>query len=240
MYKREVAMAGLVAMAVLLIGTLGCNANHAPILGTITVSTDPCVPGGTVVLSISAADADGDPVMFSWAATAGTLSQSTGDSVLWTAPAFAGSATVSVVGNDGKGGSDSAVRTLDVREWLRGNADEYNDDSTYLPNPGTVQVELNLSGIVPTGAVVDSVRASAYFEPDTLDGIFFSVWVVGPSGKQQLVWDHVSADLEIDDVLVDNLVDEPACGKWYLKVTRDAAGEEAYIEEFGLDLYYRY
>lgn len=211
-----------------------------PVIGALVVSTDTCVPGGTVILKVSAADVDGDPVTFAWTATAGTFSQTSGDSVVWTAPTTAGAATVTIVASDGKGGTDSASRELNTRAWLRGNADEFNDDSTYLPNPGTTQVELDLTGLVPVGALVDSVRASAYFDPDTLDGMYFSVWVVAPSGRQQLIWDHVCADLEIDDVLVDNLVDEQACGKWYLRVIRDAAGEEAYVEEFALDLYYRY
>lgn len=240
MYQRGPATVALAVLAIVLVGTLGCDANHAPVIGTLVASTDTCIPNGTVILRVSAADADGDPVTFAWTATAGTLSRTNGDTVVWTAPAAAGAATVTVVASDGKGGTDSASKELNARAWLRGNADEFNDDSTYLPNPGTAQVELDMAGLVPVGALVDSVRASAYFDPDTLDGMYFSVWVVAPSGRQQLIWDHVSADLEIDDVLVDNLADEPACGKWYLRVTREVAGEEAYIEEFALDIYYRY
>uniref|UniRef100_A0A7C4GHG3 P/Homo B domain-containing protein n=1 Tax=candidate division WOR-3 bacterium TaxID=2052148 RepID=A0A7C4GHG3_UNCW3 len=240
MHRRGLAIMVPAMLAIALMGTIGCDANHAPVLGAITVSADTCVPGGTAVLRISATDADGDLVTFTWETTAGTLSQTTGDTVIWTAPSVSGPATFTVVGSDGRGGADSASKVLNVRAWLRGNADEFTDDSTYVPNPGTVSVELDLTGIVPVGAFVDSVRASAYFDPDTLDGMFFSVWVIAPSGKQQLVWDHVSGDLELDDVLVDHLANEPASGKWYLKVTRDAAGEDAYIEEFALDLYYRY
>lgn len=240
MHRRGLAVVALAALAVALLGTFGCDSNHAPVLAGITVSADTCVPGGTIVLRITATDADGDPVTFTWTVTAGTLSRTTGDTVVWTAPTAPGAATVTVVGSDGKGGTDTATRVLNARAWLYGNADEFNDDSTYLPNPGTVQVELDLTTIVPAGALVDSVRASCHVDPDTLDGIYLSAWVIAPSGKQQLVWDHVSGDFDIDDVLVDQLGDEPAQGKWYVKVTRDAAGEEAYIEEFALDLYYRY
>lgn len=78
--------------------------NHAPEFATTepTSQTLEVQVGGTVDFSVEATDADNDNLSYVWTKTTGTLSATTGTDVTWTAPAQAGTATVTVKVTDGK------------------------------------------------------------------------------------------------------------------------------------------
>ncbi|MBF0409679.1 MAG: hypothetical protein HQM10_20230 [Candidatus Riflebacteria bacterium] len=88
--------------------------NHDPVISIVASGTR--IPVNTMInLVASWTDIDGDTVSsFSWIASGGTLSASSGATVSWTAPAVVSSATLSVYGTDGKGGSMTANLELAV------------------------------------------------------------------------------------------------------------------------------
>lgn len=62
--------------------------NHPPVIFSLTASAVTVAPGGTVTLALTAADPEGDPLSYGWAApSGGTLGTSTGSTQTWTAPA---------------------------------------------------------------------------------------------------------------------------------------------------------
>lgn len=220
---------------------IACNRNHRPIIASVNVNpADSVYPGGTVLLKAVAVDDDNDPLTFTWRADAGTLSSNTGDSVVWTAPAAPTNATLTVICEDDKGGKDSTGVTLNVRGWRYDNVDETYDGPVAIPNPGTVEVNLDLSGSVPSSAFAESVWVTLEFDPDTLDGEFFKMWIIPPSGREILFWDNRTGPLEVDGEYLPGLNNEPVKGVWRLKIVREVAGEEGYLDAFNLDIDYRW
>lgn len=81
------------------------GANQNPVIGSgPTASPSSVKTGQQSTISVSASDPDGDTLSYSWASTCGTIS-GTGTSITWTAPSTAGSCVVSVVVQDGRGGT---------------------------------------------------------------------------------------------------------------------------------------
>jgi len=69
--------------------------------------------GGTALLTCIASDPDGDPVTYSWEASAGSIT-GVGDKVTWVAPSKSGTFNVTVIVSDGKGGESRGNVALTV------------------------------------------------------------------------------------------------------------------------------
>lgn len=238
---------GPLLVAAALVSLLGCSQtrNHDPIIGSISATPDGTVrPGDQIVLSISATDEDGDELTFSWSATAGTLSASTGDRVTWTAPSGAATAAISVTCSDGQGGEDTKTKNVTTRDWYYDNMDGATSESTYLANPGTAEAAFTfeMDEPFPAGAVVESAFVTTDFEPlDELELEQFNVWAVSPSGTRVLIYDGFNlTTLDVDDLALDAFQDESAEGTWKLRITRQAKGIEGYADECEMTVYYRY
>ena len=76
--------------------------NSVPVINSLTVSDTSVVQGGTVTLTCNATDEDGDSLTYSWTATRGVLSSTTGISTIWTAPDTVGTYTITVMVSDGE------------------------------------------------------------------------------------------------------------------------------------------
>ncbi|MFO7675658.1 MAG: hypothetical protein R6X12_05045 [bacterium] len=245
MYLRRIAP---LPMAVALLGLLvGCGQNHDPVITSLTATPDATVrPLETVLLAVSATDEDSDSLAFTWNATVGTLSATTGETVTWTAPDGAATGTVTVACSDGQGGTDAASKDVSSRAWNRSAMDGETPDSTYLLNPGTTEATFvfELDGDpFPAGSIVDSVFITTDFEPtEQLQHEQFNVWVVSPSGTQKLIYDGY--DLILLDVydlrLTPTFAGEPAEGAWKLRVTRVNQGVEGFFAACDLEVFYHY
>jgi len=85
--------------------------NHPPDIKSFTSSEDTVVTGGTVDLTVIAQDPDADVMEYEYTFTMGQVSGS-GNFVQYVAPAIPGTARVTVVVSDGRGGTDTA--SLDI------------------------------------------------------------------------------------------------------------------------------
>jgi hypothetical protein len=83
--------------------------NNAPTIAGLIADADWSTPSGTVQVTCTASDPDGDELSYEWSANAGNIS-GTGAVVNWTAPQAAGQYKITVVVGDGHGGS--ATKTL--------------------------------------------------------------------------------------------------------------------------------
>jgi len=91
--------------------TIEVRANESPAISSLVADVDWTLPSGTLRVTCTASDADGDQLSYEWTATAGHIS-GTGDAVNWTAPAEVGMYSVTVEVEDGHG--SSATRLLPV------------------------------------------------------------------------------------------------------------------------------
>lgn len=85
-------------------------ANDPPVVATVTASPATVNTSTATTLGCAATDANGDTLAYAWSGGAGgVFSASTGQTVTWTAPATAGSRTITVTVTDGHGGSTAGV-----------------------------------------------------------------------------------------------------------------------------------
>jgi formylglycine-generating enzyme required for sulfatase activity len=90
-------------------------ANIAPVIDSLKANPTSVLQSCSTTLTCTAADANGDSLIYSWASTGGTLAASTSASVVWTAPTTSGTYTVLVTVSDGEL-SDSDSTTVIVNE----------------------------------------------------------------------------------------------------------------------------
>jgi len=97
--------------------------NEAPVLDSLVVSANRVAPGGSITLSATAHDPNGDALSFAWTASAGTFSTPSAASTSWTAPATTGAQQVRLQVTDARGTSTSASLELLVqRDGATGSA----------------------------------------------------------------------------------------------------------------------
>jgi outer membrane protein OmpA-like peptidoglycan-associated protein len=88
-------------------------ANRPP---TVRASCDPCTVevGRSSTVSADAQDPDGDPLAYQWTTSTGSLGAPTSRQSAWTAPQQTGPVPVTVVVNDGRGGTARDTTTIQV------------------------------------------------------------------------------------------------------------------------------
>jgi hypothetical protein len=87
--------------------------NFPPVINALNMP-DSVIIGGTGQLSCSAADPDQDSLTYAWTCSAGSFQSPIGQTVTWNAPGSPGSAAITVIVSDGRGGSDTAYGDLRV------------------------------------------------------------------------------------------------------------------------------
>ena len=87
--------------------------NRQPIITSLETEAEWTIPLGTLQVTCTASDPDGDELSYEWTATGGDIS-GTGAVVNWTAPEEVGMYDITVVVNDGHDGEDARSVTLSV------------------------------------------------------------------------------------------------------------------------------
>jgi len=87
--------------------------NKPPTIASLTADAEWTTPSGTLQVTCSASDPDGDELSYQWTATAGSIS-GTGSVVSWTAPQGVGKYEVTVGVTDGHAGSTTKTVSLNV------------------------------------------------------------------------------------------------------------------------------
>lgn len=101
------------------------NRNNAPSV-ELSAAFSSLNTGGQGSLLATALDPDGDVVQFTWSCTAGSFSNSQGQSTLYTAPSTSGTFVIEVTGDDGKGGTGKAAYTVYVVDGSGGPVNPHN------------------------------------------------------------------------------------------------------------------
>jgi len=85
--------------------------NRLPTITNLEAEAEWMAPSGSLHLTCVASDADGDGLSYEWITTGGDISD-TGAAAIWTAPEEVGMYDITVVVDDGHGGTDTAFLTL--------------------------------------------------------------------------------------------------------------------------------
>jgi hypothetical protein len=242
MDRNRIALLAVVLLAGGLILMAGCNQpNHDPVITAVNATpSDHVELGGTISLSVVATDQDNDPLTFTWQAASGTLSATTGTSVVWTAPSTEGSYSVTVSATDGREGVATMDRGLTAYQiWHASDMQGFSPDSVYLPANATTYIPFELEDAMPNGALIDSMDVTTDFEPDDVYENF-RVWFVSPGGTEVLIYDGLNGEPDVDNFQIPAVKGEAAKGDWRLKVTRGASTTERWAEECSIEIFYRY
>jgi hypothetical protein len=93
--------------------TIEVRANRAPTISSLAADADWTLPSGTLQMTCTASDPDGDELTYEWTASAGDISGA-GEAVNWTAPQEVGAHNVTVVVKDGHGSSAARLLRISV------------------------------------------------------------------------------------------------------------------------------
>ncbi len=93
--------------------TIAVRTNNPPIIASLTADAGWTMPSGNLQVTCSASDPDEDELTYDWSASGGDIS-GTGPVVSWTAPHGVGTYEISVVVEDGYGGSATKTLSLSV------------------------------------------------------------------------------------------------------------------------------
>ena len=122
----------------------GCN--RAPEIAEITLMGNHYT-GVQYEVSAAVSDPDGDSLSYQWSVTGGTIENSSANSIKWTTPNTAGNYNLTVIVDDGKGGTATKTETVEV---------------VPLEVEVTISADRGLSGSIYGNDVVD---ANVYADP---------------------------------------------------------------------------
>ena len=107
----RIALATVAAAVLLTASSCTQVINREPIIGGLEAEAEWIAPSGSIQMTCTASDADGDELSYEWITTGGDIS-GTGGVAIWTAPEEVGMYDITVVVDDGRGDEDTAFLTL--------------------------------------------------------------------------------------------------------------------------------
>ncbi|MFC1911085.1 hypothetical protein ACFLXM_00185 [Chloroflexota bacterium] len=111
--KDKLMRITVVTTGVVLLLASSCTTatNRLPTITNLEAEAEWTAPSGSIQLTCTASDADGDGLSHEWMTTGGDIS-GTGAAAIWTAPGEVGMYDITVVVDDGHDGKDTAFLTL--------------------------------------------------------------------------------------------------------------------------------
>lgn len=94
-FPHTLAIIGLLTASAMLLSSCNEKVQSVPVIQSMTISPDSVNAGGIALIIVNASDADGDALVYSYAASGGKIS-GYGDSVYWLAPLTPGYYTTTV------------------------------------------------------------------------------------------------------------------------------------------------
>jgi len=91
--------------------TVAVRANESPTISSLIADADWTTPSGTIQVTCTASDPDGDELSYEWSATGGSIT-GTGAVVNWVAPGEVGIYDITVLDTDSQGGEDTGSIAL--------------------------------------------------------------------------------------------------------------------------------
>jgi hypothetical protein len=146
MNKRRCLAIMAVMVAIVLFLAASCTepGNHEPIITSLEAEAALAAPSGSLQVSCTASDPDGDVLGYMWSASGGEISGA-GATVTWTAPLAEGSYDITVTVIDGQGGQVTDQVTITVRANEPPTIASLVADADWTTPSGAVQVTCTAS-----------------------------------------------------------------------------------------------
>lgn len=190
--KKGGIMRRLILLALILVVVVcfvGCpKKNEPPEIQEITVTpADSVKPGEKAHLKVDADDPDGDKLDFTWSASGGTLSATTGEEVDWTAPQDTGTYTITVEAEDKEGETDKATKNIKVYGGGGVVSGSNNTAVTIYDDGYWYGTTITISG-APNNAVADSFELTSNITHE-YDPSYLAVAIEFPDGRAAILFD---------------------------------------------------
>ena len=113
-------------------------ANQIPVISSISSDLDSVAPGDSATITSVASDPDGDSLSYNWSTNGGSLS-GVGKVVTWTAPEVAGTYSITVTVDDGRGGTVDKSYTITVVSVVARKANKLPVINSLTASPETIE-----------------------------------------------------------------------------------------------------
>lgn len=157
------------------------SSNQPPVINALTVETDRIEPFSLCALHCDAVDADGDPLTFTWAVSAGDIFGE-GPSIEWGSPISEGLYRVSVTVDDGRGGAAEYSTPLRVQANVPPVFSGMSAETDWVPSGGSTRIEcqvsdadgdtITLEWVATGGAILGTGNAIIWTAPEA-DGVYW-------------------------------------------------------------------
>lgn len=211
--------------------------NREPVILSLTAVPDSVKPGQATTLTIDAEDPDGDEISYTWSATAGTLSSTSGSSVIWTAPSTISNYTVSVRAIDPQGLEDDTSKTIKVYMTTTYGYTE-GENNTVLPIYDSTWTYSTIAiGGVPSSAVIDSVWLGiniTHSYPSDLD-----IYLRGTDGIDVKIFDnnYPGGVVALSTTAFNG---KPINGNWTLWIFDEYPVDEGTLNTWAIRIFWHY
>jgi hypothetical protein len=232
---KRITIVMLLLMGIILIACQ--KENKQPVIASVTANPDSVTPGQGTTLTVDASDPDGDELTYTWSATSGTLSSTTGSSVIWTAPTAIGSYTITVKAEDPGELSDEASKIIKV---YQSTVYGYTEGVVYpgLPIYDSTWTfsTISLTG-APTNAVIDSIQVATNITHNYPSDLFIAL--EGPDLTDVTLWDNTYPG-GIEGVTTTAFNGKGVNGNWTLWIFDEYPIDEGTLNSWGIGIYWHY
>lgn len=155
----------------------GCGAeNRNPVINEIVLSSTTIKISQQYDVTANATDPDGDSLTYKWTTSGGAINNDAANPMKWTAPAAAGSYTITVKVTDGKGGEATQSKDVSVEAAVVNlDVPKVDSEGGYIEDGG----KINSGGGLFAG---DSAASGGYIGDRAVRG-FISFDITGLNGK---------------------------------------------------------
>jgi hypothetical protein len=228
----------IVAVAVLFLAS-SCNSQR-PVITSLEAEAEWTVPLGSLQVTCTASDPEGDELSYSWSASGGEINGE-GVKVTWTAPDSAGSYNIIVTVTDDRGGEETKQVAITVRANQPPYISSLVADADWTTLSGSLQVtcnatdpdgdELSYEWSTSGGSITGTGAEIIWTAPEEVGIYHVTVVVADGHGEEDTRLVYLSAATGIPPTIEDLIV---TAEHQYLKETttgyKVGKTQEYYIE----------
>jgi hypothetical protein len=230
---KRIMVVLLLMMGIIIVA---CKKNEPPVINSVTANPDSVTPGQATTLTVNADDPDGDVLTYTWAATSGTLSSTSGSSVTWTAPVVIGNYTITVTAEDPGGLKDEASRTIKVYQTVYGYTEGQANLVLPIYDSTWTYCTIGIAG-APAAAVIDSIHVGVDITHTYPSDLY--IVLRSPDTTDLVLWDNDYPG-GIAGATTTFFNGKPVNGDWTLWIFDEVPGDVGTLNSWAIGIFWHY